>query len=288
MNQSKLQRLSLCALLVIGSAGAQAVPGAERVVSVGGSITEIIYALNRSSTLVAVDSTSQYPAEARELPNVGYMRQLAAEPIVALKPTLVVVIEGAGPSESLVHLRAAGLRVEQVTDDPSPEGVIDKVRAVGELLDARGPAHALASQLRNEFEQLNRMRQPASPRVLFLLPMGSGSALAGGRNSSAAGIIQLAGGQNAVTAFEGYKALAPEAALSLMPDVVLVTHRGLHQLGGIDKLLALPWLSATPAARGRRVVAMDGLLLLGFGPRTPQAALQLSHALAAPQLKDGH
>lgn len=125
------------------------------------------------------------------------------------------------------------------------------------------------------------------PSVLFLLSIGGGAPLAAGRGTSAAEIITLAGGRNAVQAFEGFKPLSAEAAIAAAPDVLLVTDRSLAALGGRESLLARPELALTPAGRARRVVAMDGLLLLGFGPRTPDAALRLASALHSPTAADG-
>ena len=50
-----------------------------RVISIDGSITEIIYALEMENTLVGIDTTSRYPKQTDTLPKVGYMRQLSAE-----------------------------------------------------------------------------------------------------------------------------------------------------------------------------------------------------------------
>jgi iron complex transport system substrate-binding protein len=50
-------------------------------------------------------------------------------------------------------------------------------------------------------------------------------------------------------------------------------------MGGVEKILAQPAVSQTPAGKARRVLQFDTLLLLGFGPRTPQAATQLASAL---------
>src|SRR5690606_39294352 len=55
----------------------------QRIVSVGGSTTEIVYALGAGDTLVGVDSTSIYPRKADALPDVGYVRQLAAEGLLS-------------------------------------------------------------------------------------------------------------------------------------------------------------------------------------------------------------
>jgi ABC-type hemin transport system substrate-binding protein len=56
----------------------------------GGDVTEIVYALGAASSLVARDSTSQWPQAANALPDVGYLRQLNAEGILSMRPTLVL------------------------------------------------------------------------------------------------------------------------------------------------------------------------------------------------------
>jgi iron complex transport system substrate-binding protein len=255
--------------------------GGGRVVSIGGAITEIVYALDAQDRLVAVDSTSDYPPEAADLPNVGYMRQLAVEPILALEPTLVLAVEDAGPPAVLDQLRAAGAHLVIVPDDPSPAGVLEKVTIVARALGLGAEGKEMAARLEESFARLRGRLASVDrkPKVLFLLSIGNGAPLAAGRDTAAAGIIALAGGRNAIDAFAGFKPLSPEAAVTAAPDVLLVPRRSLHLLGGRDGLLARPELAGTPAGRQGHIVAMDGLLLLGFGPRTPAAIRELAGAL---------
>ncbi|MGD9538204.1 MAG: hemin ABC transporter substrate-binding protein [Alphaproteobacteria bacterium] len=285
---------ALAALAVLGIVAAfprpslaadDAAAETTRVVSIGGALTEIVYALGAEDALVAVDSTSFYPEKARDLPNVGYMRQLSAEPVVALQPTLVLAIEDSGPPQALEQMRAAGLNLQVIKDDPTPEGVIAKVAAVAQALGKEAEGEALAAKLRAEFDAVLKQVAglPERPSVIFFFSLGSGTPLAGGRDTAPDGIIALAGGRNAFDAFEGFKPLSPEAAVASAPDVVLVTEQTLKALGGRDKLIARPEIAATPAGREGRVVAMDALLLLGFGPRTPEAIRTLAEALHPAQ-----
>ena len=256
--------------------------GGERIVSVGGAVTEIVYALGMAHRVIAVDSTSRFPEKARSKPDVGYMRRLAAEPILAIGPTLLLAVADAGPPAVLDQLREAGLRVALIPDDPSPQGVLEKIRRVAAVLHRQEAGRALVGGLRAEFAALRRAvaAVPSRPRVLFLLSIGQGGApLASGRNTAAAGIIELAGGTNAVDAFAGYRPLSSEAAVAAEPDVILVTNRSLALLGGLEGLLKMPEIALTPAGETRRVVAMDGLLLLGFGPRTARAVEGLARRL---------
>lgn len=252
------------------------------VVSVGGSVTEILYALGLEDRVIAVDATSLFPATATELPNVGYMRRLSAEPILAMAPSLVLAVEDAGPPAVLDQLREAGVQVVLVPDDPSPEGIADKIDLISDVMGVSQRGRALSSRVKVKLAALGQVVSQAGsrPKVLFLLSIGNGGApLAAGRETSAAAIIELSGGDNAIDAFEGYKILSPEALVEAAPDVVLVTDRSLGLLGGAEAIRNGPEVSQTPAGRDGRILSMEDLLLLGFGPRTPDAAAQLAQKL---------
>ena len=66
----------LLALVLAASGPALAEP---RLVTLGGSITEIVYALGAGDRIVAVDTTSVYPESVLSLPKIGYMRALSSE-----------------------------------------------------------------------------------------------------------------------------------------------------------------------------------------------------------------
>lgn len=253
----------------------------DRVVSVGGAVTEIVFGLGLSDRIVAVDSTSRYPDETATKPKVGYMRQLGAEPILALNPSLVLAVEDAGPPEALDQIREAGVPVILVPDKSSPEGVIEKIALVAETLGAPEKGQAFLRRFRTEIREASTLVASviSRPRVLFLLTVGGGAPLAAGLNTSAAGIIELAGGINVVDAFEGYRPLSPEAAVAAAPEVILMTEQSLSALGGEEGLHGIPEIALTPAGQQGRVVAMDGLLLLGFGPRTAVAITQLAREI---------
>ncbi len=279
MSPGRPLRIAVAALAsALVATGAAA---AERVVSVGGAITEIVYAIGAQESLVGVDSTSTFPPEAAALPDVGYLRQLSAEPILSLRPTLVLAAADAGPPAAIEQLRGAGVRVVPVPGDHTPEGVIEKVAIVAAALHREQAGAALRERLEHGFDRIARLTAGARdrPRVLFLLSVGGGL-LAAGVDTSADAMISLAGGTNAVGGFSGYKPLSAEVAVAAAPDVILTTDRILAALGGADELLRHPALAATPAARSGTVLGMDDLFLLGFGPRTPEAVERLALAFA--------
>lgn len=264
----------------------------DRIVVAGGVITEVIYALGLQDRIVGVDSTSQFPPEAlKEKANVGYVRALSAEGVLSLRPSLIMLIDGAGPPDAVSLLNESGVKIARISDGLTPEGVTAKIAAIGAAIGAAAPAERLAAQTKARFDELDTLRAGIAKkkRVLFLLSLQNGRALVGGRNSSADGIIKLAGGINVADAIEGYKPMTDEAIAAAAPDMVLMMRNSSAHNTTPDELFAMPAFSQTPAAAGKRLVHMDGLYLLGFGPRTPMAARDLMAAIypeaAIPPLK---
>lgn len=260
------------------SAGAQT---PERLVTIGGAVTEIVAALGAADRIVAVDTTSTWPPEAvAGRPTVGYMRQLSAEGILSLAPTRVVAVEGAGPPGVLKLVADAGIPVDRVPDRPSPEGLAAKIRAIGRIVGRADRAESLAAEVTAGLADLARERAaaPRPVRALFVIAVQNGRPMAAGRGSAADAMLRLAGAVNVVDGFDGYKPLSDEAAVAAAPDVVVTMRRPGTSAA---ELFALPALAGTPAARAGALVEMDGLYLLGFGPRTPEAARDLRRALIA-------
>lgn len=281
--------LLLAGLVLLAARDAAAAdPAADRIVAIGGDVTEILFALGAGDRVVAVDLTSRHPAAARALPNVGYMRQLSAEPILALAPDHIIAVADAGPADAVAILRQAGVRYTTVEDDPSIEGALAKVTAVAAAVGLEDAGAALAAEMREKMDAVaaDVAARAARPRVVFLLSVGRGALLAGGRDTSADGAIRLAGGENVATDFTGYKPFEPEAMTAADPEAVIVTDRTVEALGGVDAILDLPALSGATAVRNGRVLVFDGQKLLGFGPRLPEAVADLAAALAETGASD--
>ncbi len=251
------------------------------VVSIGGSVTEIVYALGQENRLVARDTTSTWPEEVNTLPDVGYMRALSPEGVLSVSPALILSEEGAGPPETISVLEAASVPFVTVPEVYSSEGISEKIRLVGEALDVRDEADVLAAQVERELEAAQATASGVSDpkRVLFILSTQGGRIMAAGEGSAADAIIRMSGAVNAMSGFEGYKPVSDEAVSAAAPDAILMMDRtGDHAIEDAD-LLAMPALRNTPAANHGQVIRMNGLLLLGFGPRTALAVTELNSRL---------
>ncbi|MBL8670523.1 MAG: ABC transporter substrate-binding protein [Alphaproteobacteria bacterium] len=281
-------RAVLCAALwgAVAAAPGEARAADPRVVTLGGAVTETAFALGAGTALVGVDDTSMFPAAARALPKVGYFRNVAAEGIASLRPDRVIAGAGSGPQAALGQLEQLGMRVVALPEAFDAAAALERVRLIGTALGRDAAAQALLAGMREDLDQVAAALAGAKsePRVLFLLGAGRGAPMASGGRTAADAMIRLARARNAVEGFVGYKALNPESAVAAAPDVILTTRETLEALGSSEALLRLPELAQTRAARAGRLVALDGVYLLGFGPRLAHALRDLAAALH-PELR---
>lgn len=250
----------------------------SRIVSIGGAITEILYALGLEDRIAGVDTTSVFPEAAlRDKPNVGYMRQLSAEGVLGLNPLLVFAMQGSGPKETMDVLEAAKVPLVLVPETFSEEGLLHKIRLVGHVMNADARAACLTAAVSEDLTHLHDLRGKVTKpmRVMFVMSLLNGRAMVAGQKTAANEIIAMSGGINAVDGYDGYKMISDEAIIAAKPDVVLSIPRSRDSLDA-DAVYAHPAFAMTPVAVNKTFIAMDGLYLLGFGPRTAAAARDLS------------
>jgi iron complex transport system substrate-binding protein len=279
--------VALSASAAVAEEGQDVFKDTSRIASIGGSITEIVYALGEQDKLVARDSTSLYPDAALKLPDVGYMRQLSPEGVLSVNPTGLLVVEGSGPKEAIDVLKKASVPFITVPEKFDHAGILEKIRVVGKAFGADEKAAELSASVDADLAAAEKLTTgiPEKKRVLFILTMQGGKILAAGSNNAANGIIELAGAVNAVEGFSGYKQLSDEAAILAKPDIILMMDRaGDHSMADAD-LFGHPAIAPTPAGQARKLIRMDGNYLLGFGPRTAGAIRDLATALYGDQIK---
>ncbi len=250
----------------------------KRVVAIGGAVTEILYALGLEDRIVGIDTTSLYPKTAlAEKPNVGYMRQLSSEGVLGLNPQLILAIEGSGPKETLEVLETAKVPLISVPDKHTAEGVTQKINLIAHAMDADARGACLATAVNADLASLAILRaQIKTPvRVMFVMSFLNGRAMVAGQKTAANAIITMSGAVNAIDSFDGYKPINDEAIVAAKPDVILTMKRDREEVEK-DTVFSNPAFALTPAAKNKSFVAMDGLYLLGFGPRTASAAHDLA------------
>lgn len=264
------------------------ITSSERIVSLNGSTTEILFALGVGENVVACDASSTYPKNVREkLPSVGYQYRLNVEGILSLKPTLVIGRDDVKPPQVIEQLRMAGVTVLQLKEPRSFEAAKQRLRNIGEAVGCQKRATELIAALTADIKKLEEKRKGVrtKQKVLFLYLRGPQTAFVLGKDSAPGAMFEIVGAENAAGDIKGSKPMTAEAVIAAQPDVYVLFTTGLESIGGVDGLLKLPGLAHTPAGQNRRVVAMSGQYLSGFGPRCGRAALDLFHGIYEA---DGH
>ncbi len=270
--------LSLLSSIITYAEDCKVSKDSSRLTVAGGSLTEIVYLLGQEKKLTAVDITSNYPDEAKELPSIGYVRALSAEGVLSLSPTLILGENDMGPPAVIEQLDRVGIQIKIIPEENTARGIINKVECVANILNVKNEIKSVVIRdlvsIKQDLDKLKNIENPK--RVMFILGMESGSPTVGGIGTSADGLIKMIGAINVMDSFEGWKPVSTEAIIEAKPDFILISNRGLSSYKTVENLAKQPSLMFTPAAKNNNIIAMDGMAMLGFGPRTLQVAKDIS------------
>ncbi|WP_425106556.1 heme/hemin ABC transporter substrate-binding protein [Ancylobacter sp.] len=285
-----LLAVGLLALTVIGQgpaahAASASASSPQRILAIGGAVTETLYALGLEDRVVAVDTSSTYPPRAlAEKPNVGYMRALSPEGVLSVGPDLIIALDGAGPPDAVKVLKSAAIPFETLPEARDEAGVLATIRRVAALAGVPERGEVLAGEVAADFAALAELRAriPAPRSVVFVLSASGTAPVVGGAGTGAQAMFALAGVSNAMAGLNGYKPAVGEAVLGADPYAIVLMKDQNHTVSDAA-VKAMPAFAGTSAIEADRLYRMDGGYLLSFGPRTPQAARDLA-ALIYPEL----
>ena len=266
------------------------ISSADRIVSLNGSTTEILFALGVGDNVVGCDASSTYPKGVKDkLPSIGYQYGLNVEGILSLNPTLIIGRDDVRPPQVVQQLRMAGVTVLLLKEPRSFETAKQRLLTIGKAVGHKKKAKELAKALDTDIEKLEAKlasrKETPKQKALFLYLRGTQTTLVLGTDTAPGAMFDIVGAENAAGSIKGNKPMTAEAVIAAQPDVYVLFTSSLESIGGIDGLLKLPGLAHTPAGQNRRVVTLDGQYLSGFGPRCGRAALDLFQGIHET---DGH
>tara|TARA_B100000676_G_scaffold183532_2_gene180450 strand:+ start:846 stop:1748 length:903 start_codon:yes stop_codon:yes gene_type:complete len=249
----------------------------QRIVSLGGSVTETIFALGSGPKVVAVDISSLYPTAVHSLPQVGYFRTLSAEGVLSLNPDLILASEGSGPPTTIEQLRNSGVEFISIPDGFGPDVALQKIRMISSILNLTEEGKKLENQVKEQLERVERLRKlvQTPPRVAFIWGNGNTGVRLAGSATGADLMLELAGAINAAASLTGYQPMSAEAVIVAEPEFYIIPESTVTGIGGIDELMKLPGIGDTPAGLNSRIIVVDLLAFIGFGPRVGEALLNL-------------
>lgn len=250
---------------------------AVKIISLNGTLTETLVAAGQEHQIIGVDVTSTYPESIKTTAtDLGHIRSISLEKILALKPDVIYALEKELQPDLKEQIKQAKIKVITVNQEYTVEGTKNLIDDVAGAFSTE-----IAQKLNQDITEKLREVKPLKkqPKVLFIYARGAGNLMVGGTGTPVEKVIELAGGKNAVTTFADYKPLTPEALIQSNPDVILMFSSGLESLGGTAGVLKIDGIKQTNAGKTNNIIAMDGQLLSGFGPRVGQAVVELNNAL---------
>ena len=250
----------------------------ERIISLNGTISEVLVALGQESALVGVDVTSSYPENLKNTAkDLGHVSQLSVEALMELKPTLILGVEKELSEDLKKQLEQTGIPLKLVSHQSSIEGTKATIKEVASAMNLDNGADLIA-QIDKDLTDIHPFNP--KPKVLFIYARSAGMLMVSGTGTPIDEMIQLAGGENVISSFSDYKPLTPESLLAANPDYILLFTTGLSSVDGIDGVLKIDGIAQTNAGKNKKIIAMDGQLLSGFSPRVGQAIKELNQLLS--------
>lgn len=270
----------ILSVFLVNARAGETLAANQKIVSLNGTVSEILVGLGFENNIIGTDVTSNYPESLKSKPKIGHYRNISAEGIIALQPDVVTGLSTEIKPELAAQLKSAGIKLVLFTQDFSPDGTRKLIKDMATAFGGQQQANMLIKKLDTDLATASKLNKTSTrPKVLFIYARGAGTMMVSGDNTPLNKIIQLAGGQNAVTGFNDYKPLTSEALVAANPDAILLFSSGMESLGGAAGLLNVQGINQTNAGKNKKFITMEGELLTGFGPRLGQAIAELSQKL---------
>lgn len=248
-----------------------------RIVSLSGTLTEILYELGLSEKIVATDVTSNYPEKIKSLPKVGHNRNVSTEGIMSQSPTHVIALQESFNPDVMEQLKHTGITTESYPFEYSVDGLGALVSQVSTRFSISYNSDSLVDVIKSQISSVKAFEK--KPKVLFIYARGIGTLNVAGKGTKIQEMIRLAGAQNVALDFENFKPLTAESLIATNPDVILMFSGGYESLEKDKQLMKVPGIAETKAGKNNAFVTMDGAFLSSFSPRMGKAVIELNNKI---------
>lgn len=252
---------------------------ARRIVSLAPHITELLFAAGAGDRVIGVDRMSDYPPEAKRLPNVGDAFSVNVEAILAMKPDLVIAFVYGPLAPALDRIAALGIPV-LVCDPKSLDAVAERLTWIGTLIGNPTQAEQAAAAYRASIASLPKPTEGSTRKRVFIHVWHDPLITLGGKHV-VSDIVSRCGGDNVFAQLEAPSPQVPvEAVLAANPDVMLGATRN-----GDSAEWQTFWMrhATINAVRDKRFVNVNADALFRMGPRVAEAARAVCTALTKPR-----
>jgi iron complex transport system substrate-binding protein len=255
-------------LLFAGCSGKVATPapadGAQRIVSLAPSVTEILFAIGAGPQVVGVSEYCDYPPAVLSLPKAGTFLTPNLEAIAALRPTMVIGPVSSSDQREMQALRAMGIATVAVDSDDSIAEIERNIALIGNRVGRADAARSLLARIRGQMQAIE-LRLGRAPTRSVLMVVGHQPMVAVGRGTFLDELLAMAHGENiADVSAQAWPRLSLEYIIATRPQVILDGRMGTDP-GTPDAFWAQ--FPTIPAVQKHRVFGYPENPTLHPGPR---------------------
>ena len=247
----------------------------DRIVSLAPNLTEIVFAVGAGDRLVGRTRYCDYPAEAKQVPEVGDTMTPSIERIIALKPQIVLISTASQLEAFTRQLNEQGIAV-YVTNPQSLEGVFRSIQTLGDLFGEHGQAAQLVADSRQRSEMVQAAVKQVNPVKVFYQVSGE-PLYTIGRDAYLTDLVRRAGGVSVTADVPGaFPRFSDESALAARPEAIILPSGG--SMGTANSTVAAS-LKNSPAALNSRVYKINDDHLSRPGPRLVDGLEEMARVL---------
>lgn len=243
---------------------------AQRVVSLAPSNTEILFAIGAGSQVVGRDTYSDYPAQAKNVTDIGGgLTALNTELILSAKPDLVLAAP-LTPPEQIADLEKIGLTVYVLPNPKSFDDLYANLRTAAQLTGRESEAAALVDALQARVDAVVRKLANVTEKPLVYYELDAtdpNAPYTSGPGTFVDLLIRQAGGTNLGADLQGeWAQVSVEQLLAKQPDLIVL---GDNTYGGVtsDQVKARAGWDALKAVQENHIFIFDDNLVSRPGPR---------------------
>ena len=251
----------------------------SRIVSIGSSITEIIYFLNSQDQIIAIDITSNFPEDAKKFPSVGYIRNLSAEGLLSTNPSIIISEDDIGPKNIIKQIQDTKTELRIIPEEQTLNGIIQKIQCVGNIIGQQEEAEKkISSEINpviNKIKEIKKEKDLSNIKIMMILSTEGNSTVVAGSNTSGDSFIKMLGATNIFESINGWKAVTAETILLKNPDYIIIPEKDLHKQSNVNTISENMILKETNAGKNNGYIIKDGMAILGYGPRIAIPSLMI-------------
>ena len=253
----------------------------QRIISLSPGLTEITFALGHGDQLVAVDSYSDYPPEAKDIqPRLTTFPNPSIEAIVGLKPDLVLSL--ADRDEDLALMRAQGIPVLKLFPKDF-DAAVGTIRTLGRVFGSSDAGDAVVTDmLMRRDAVVAAVAGTTRPRVYEELDASEpDKPFVAGPNGFYGELIDLAGGTNVFADLPSdFGQVGAETIVQRDPEVIILTDADLPFNPQTPEMVAArPGWDSIGAVQKGAIYAVPAQLYSTPGPRLVQGLEHLARLL---------